>query len=158
MMDTPHESIDMCLARMKRAWDAGDAAAYAQEFTEDASYVIYVGLIYFGRAEIERAHLPVFAKWQKGSRMNLRVLQTRMLTAETAVVVTEGGIGKGRNIRRDKVQTFVMVRREGRWLCSAFQNTKRNWLFIRVNQLIERRSEPAGKTDRERRLLNPSAG
>ena len=154
MTQTPHDSIDGCLDRMRRAWDAGDAAAYAQEFTEDASYIIYVGLTYFGRAEIERAHQPVFAKYQKGSRMDVRVRQIRMLNAETAVVVTEGGIGKGRKIRRDKLQTFTMVHREGRWLCAAFQNTKQNRLFIRVNKLLERGSEQA----RERRSLNPSAG
>ncbi len=107
------------------------------------SYIIYVGLTYFGRDEIERAHVPVFTKWQKGSRMDLRVLQTRLLNAETAVVVTEGGIGKGRTIRRNKVQTFTMVRRGDRWLCSAFHNTKKNRLFIRVNELAEPRLRPA---------------
>lgn len=140
MNETLGDSIDTCLDRMASAWNAGDAAAYAQEFTDDASYVIYVGLTYSGRDEIERAHVPVFTKWQKGSRMNLRILQTRMLNADTAVVVTEGGIGKGRSVRRDKVQTFTMVRQDGRWMCAAFQNTKKNRLFIRINRLAETRS------------------
>jgi uncharacterized protein (TIGR02246 family) len=137
--ETLQDTIDSCLARVVSAWDAGDAEAYAREFTADASYVIYVGLTYFGRVEIERAHVPVFATWQKGTRMDMRVLQTRMLNADTAVVVTEGGIGKGRTVRRNKIQTFTLVRQDGRWLCAAFQNTKKNRLFIRMNQLAESR-------------------
>src|SRR3954470_8945000 len=123
MPDVLDDTIDDCLARMVSAWDAGDAKAFSEEFTTDASYVIYVGLTYFGRAEIEQAHVPVFEKWQKGSRMVKRVLERRMLNATTAIVVTEGGIGKRSRIHPDKVQTFTMVRVDDRWQCAAFQNT-----------------------------------
>lgn len=125
--------IRASLERMAAAWDAGDARAFADEFTEDASYVIYVGLVYQGRDEIERGHQPVFEKWQKGSRMSMLVRSIRLLDATTAVVLTEGGIGRGR-VRRDKVQTYTFVRgTDGRWRCAAFQNTKKNRLFIRMN-------------------------
>jgi uncharacterized protein (TIGR02246 family) len=137
MTDVLDDTIDDCLTRMVSAWDAGDAAAYAAEFTEGASYVIYVGLAYFGRAAIERAHIPVFEKWQKGSRMAIRVLEKRMLDQSTAVVVTEGGIGKRGRIRQNKVQTFTLVRVENRWVCTAFQNTKKNHLFIRLNRYFD---------------------
>jgi uncharacterized protein (TIGR02246 family) len=137
MTDVKDDTIDACLARLVSAWDAGDATAYANEFTDDASYVIYVGLTYFGRAEIERGHIPVFEKWQKGSRMAMRVLETRMLTPDSAVVVTEGAIGKGARITPNKVQTFTLVRTENRWRCAAFQNTKKNRLFIRLNRLVD---------------------
>ena len=30
----------------------------------------------------------------------------------------------GRDITLDKVQTYTLVRRDGRWACAAFQNTK----------------------------------
>jgi len=139
MPEVLDDTIDGCLARMVSAWDAGDATAYAAEFTDDASYIIYVGLAYFGRTAIERAHVPVFEKWQKGSRMVMRVLEQRMLNPSTAVVVTEGGIGKRGTIHPDKVQTFTMVRVDNRWRCAAFQNTKRNRLFIRLNRYFEAR-------------------
>jgi uncharacterized protein (TIGR02246 family) len=144
MPDVLDDTIDDCLARMVSAWDAGDASAYAAEFTEDASYVIYVGLTYFGRAAIERAHVPVFEKWQKGSRMAIRVLERRMLDRRTAVVVTEGGIGKRGRIHPNKVQTFTMVWAEDRWRCAAFQNTKKNRLFIRLNRAFETDPRPRG--------------
>jgi hypothetical protein len=39
-------------------------------------------------------------------------------------VLTVGGIGTGGSVPYDKLQTFTFVRREGRWFCAAFQNTK----------------------------------
>ncbi|MDR6610673.1 SgcJ/EcaC family oxidoreductase [Leifsonia sp. 1010] len=120
---------------MVSAWDAGDAAAFSEEFTDDATYVIYVGLVYTGRRAIEEGHVPVFEKWQKGTRMSMLVREIRFLGDATAVVLTEGGIGK-RTIRRDKVQTYTFVREaDGRWRCTAFQNTRKNSLFIRMNAL-----------------------
>ncbi|QTX03678.1 SgcJ/EcaC family oxidoreductase [Agromyces archimandritae] len=140
----PTASTDGVLAALdeiRAAWDAGDASAYAGRFTEDASYVIFAGLHDLGRESIRRTHVPVFGKWQKESRMTMRVLDLRFLSADVAVVLTEGHVGTGpRPPRRfDKVQTFVMVRRGGEWMCAAFQNTKRNRLFAWVNRLADRR-------------------
>ncbi|MFE6736961.1 SgcJ/EcaC family oxidoreductase [Microbacterium sp. NPDC057650] len=137
--------IDEALDRIRRAWDAGDATAYAEEFTDDASYVIFAGLISTGRDEIRADHVPVFERWQRGSRMSMKVLDVRMLGEDAAVIVTEGGIGKGRGIRQagdikhDKVQTYVLVREGDRWRCAAFQNTKRNRLFAAVNSREKQR-------------------
>ena len=133
---TTPDTIEAALARLSAAWDAGDAAAYAREFTTDATYVIYAGIVYEGRDAIERGHVPVFEQWQKGSRMRMRVRSVRHLGDDVAVVLTEGGIGK-RRIPVNKVQTFTMVRRDGRWRCAAFQNTKKNRLFIRMNRLFD---------------------
>lgn len=126
------------LDRVRAAWDAGDATALAAEFTDDASYVIFVGLHYLGRDAIRRSHLPVFEKWQRGSRMSMRVLDLRFPTPDVAVVLTEGGIGTRARIPHDKVQTFVMVRDGDVWRCTAFQNTKKQRLFMAVNRLADR--------------------
>jgi uncharacterized protein (TIGR02246 family) len=132
---TSTDTIEAALARISAAWDAGDASAFAREFTHDATYVIYVGLVYEGRAAIERGHVPVFEKWQRGSTMRMRVLGIRHPSPDVAIVLTEGGIGKRGRVPIDKVQTFTMVLRDGRWQCAAFQNTKKNRLFIRMNAM-----------------------
>ena len=128
-----HPEIEETLAALVRAWDAGDAASFARLFTEDATYVVYFGASYVGREAIERAHVPVFQRFQRGSRMRLQIREIRLLTPDTAVVLTEGGVGKGARLPLDKVQTFTLVRTETGWKCAAFQNTKRNrffsWLF-----------------------------
>jgi len=130
--DERHAAVDECLSRIVAAWDAGDAAAFAAEFTDDASYVIFAGIVSLGREEIEKAHVPVFEKWQKGSRMSMREVHRR-ISGDSVIVVTEGGIGKGRGVRHNKVQTFVFVDDGNAWRCAAFQNTKKNAFFIRMN-------------------------
>lgn len=132
--------IEATLDRMKAAWNAGDAAAYAAEFTGDATYVIFAGIVSIGRDRIRADHVPVFERWQRGSRMSMRILDLRFVAPGTAIVLTEGGVRKRSPIRHDKVQTFVMVRDDDQWRCSAFQNTSKNRLFIAMN----RWASPAG--------------
>jgi uncharacterized protein (TIGR02246 family) len=123
------ESLD----RMRSAWDAGDASAFADQFTTDATYVIFAGIVSRGRDEIRNDHIPVFEKWQRGTRMSMSLLDVRVYADDVAIVLTDGGIGKGSHIRHDKVQTYTFVREGERWLCAAFQNTRRNRLFAAVN-------------------------
>lgn len=127
-------AVDDALGRIRAAWDAGDADAYAAEFTDDASYVIFAGIASLGRDAIRAAHVPVFQKWQRGTRMAMRVIDVRFTGRDTAVVVTEGGIGKGARVALDKVQTFVLVREGELWRCAAFQNTRKNRLFMAMNR------------------------
>lgn len=131
-----HTTIEGLLEGIVAAWDAGSPREYAACFSPDASYVTYGGTVSRGRKEIERDHVPVLGRYQKGSRMRMRVLSLRHVGDGVAVVVTEGGVGRGRRVRRDKMQTLVMVRGEdGGWLCSAFQNSRRSPLML---WLVER--------------------
>lgn len=75
----------------------------------------------------------MFEKWQHGTRMSMSVLDVRVYPGDVAIVLTDGGIGKGARIRHDKVQTYTFVREDDRWRCAAFQNTRRNRLFAAVN-------------------------
>ena len=122
--DSSFDTVEACLDRIRSAWDRGDARAYAAEFTEDATYVIFLGEVLRGRVEIESTHLDVLGKWQKGTKMAVRPLSVRALGDGVISVLTIGGLAHGEPIRFDKLQTFTFVRRDGRWMCSAFQNTK----------------------------------
>jgi uncharacterized protein (TIGR02246 family) len=115
----PGDVLDL----FREAWDAGDAEAYGRLFTEDATYVIFLGDALLGRQQIQDTHHDVFTKWQKGTRLVVAPLQTTMLSEDTAVILTEGGIGSGQ-IECDKYQTFTLVRRGGSWLIAAFHNTE----------------------------------
>ncbi|MFZ2238099.1 MAG: SgcJ/EcaC family oxidoreductase [Gordonia amarae] len=127
------------LERMRLAWNAGDADAYAAEFAEDATYVIFTGALTVGSASIRDDHIPLFTTWQKGSRLSIRVLDVNRLHDDAVVVVTEGGIGKGKTVRHNKMQTYVFVRQPDRWVCSAFQNTRRNRLLNAINSREQKR-------------------
>jgi uncharacterized protein (TIGR02246 family) len=114
----PGDVLDL----FRKAWDAGDAEAYGRLFTEDATYVIFLGDALLGRQQIQDTHHDVFTKWQKGTRLVVAPLQTTMLSEDTAVILTKGGIGAA-PIECDKYQTFTLVRRGGIWLIAAFHNT-----------------------------------
>ena len=66
-MSEATDTIEKCLERIRLAWNAGDAQAYAGEFAEDATYVIFLGEPLLGREEIERNHIDVLTKWRKGT-------------------------------------------------------------------------------------------
>ena len=118
------DTFEACLDRIRSAWNAGDAAAYAQEFTDDATYIIFMGEPFIGRESIERNHEPVFSRWQRGTKMVVKPIEVRPLGDGVMSVVTVGDIGKGEQIPFDKLQTFTFVRRDHRWFCAAFQNTR----------------------------------
>lgn len=52
-------------------------------------------------------------------------VDVRQIDADSAVVVTIGGIGTGATIPYDKLQTYTLRRDPtGHWRCAAFQNTE----------------------------------
>jgi uncharacterized protein (TIGR02246 family) len=118
------DTVEAFLGRVRAAWDAGDAGAYGEQFAEDAAYVIFLGDAMFGRSEITATHHEVFTKWQKGTRMVVTPVSARQVSADITVVVTAGGIGTGEHIGYDKLQTYVLRDRSGRYECVAFQNTE----------------------------------
>ncbi len=130
------DTIEACLNRFRQTWDEADAHTFAKQFTEDATYVIFLGDALLGRAAIEETHIGVLTKWQKGTRMIVKLISTRWLNDDTASVLTIGGIGTGPTIAYDKFQTFTFVRRDGRWLIASFHNTE-----------MSNRSKPAYNAD-----------
>jgi uncharacterized protein (TIGR02246 family) len=123
MNDVLKAAVDGFLDQLQTACDAGDARAYAALFTEGATYVIFLGEAMVGRGEIERNHIDVLGRWQKGTKMAVRAVGVDSLGADVCSVLTIGGIGEKSPIAYDKIQTFTLVRQDGRWLCAAFQNT-----------------------------------
>ncbi|QUQ64806.1 SgcJ/EcaC family oxidoreductase [Kutzneria sp. CA-103260] len=119
-----NDTVENFLARITQAWNNADAAAYAREFTEDATYVIFLGDALRGREEIERTHHDVLTKWQRGTKLVVEPVAVTELDRDVATVLTVGGIGADEPIEHDKFQTFTLVRRDGRWRCAAFQNTE----------------------------------
>jgi uncharacterized protein (TIGR02246 family) len=109
------------LGRLTDAWNAADAPALAQLFTADATFVTWRGDVLTGRSEIQQAHQDLFARSR--GRTHVRVIDARLLGDRAAVVLAAGGTGEEGEVGDDKLQTFVMVRRDERWLVAAFHNT-----------------------------------
>jgi len=79
------------LARVYRAWEAGDAETFVAGYTEDAS-VIQPGVYDKDREEIRTNMAAAFAGPLNGSRVAARPVNVRFLTGDTAIVVSEDGI------------------------------------------------------------------
>ena len=123
VLDTP--------SRIADAWAAGDADRYAAWFTEDADYTAFDGNRMAGRQAIADGHRALFAGIMRGSRMTMEPPSIRFVTADVAVACVRGGIVMSwqRNrttpsARRRSAVTFVLARRDGAWLTTAFQNTR----------------------------------
>ena len=135
--------VRACLARLKDAWDRGDATGYSDWFSPTASYVIFVGTVYLGRPDIADCHAALFARFAKGTTMYLTVRDVRFHGADTVTVVTTGDAAK-RPPRpgTGKVQSFTFHRGATGWECVAFQNTKHNTLMEHTSYLFDRRFRP----------------
>lgn len=91
------------LDRLRDAWNAADASAYARLFTEDATY----GDVLTGRSEIQKVHHDLFTR--SPSKALVSVVDSRLLDGHTAIVLTIGGTGREEDLSYDKLKTFVMV-------------------------------------------------
>jgi len=121
-------TIRTLLQRLNESW--GDADAYAALFTEDADYVAFDGSHARGRSEIAEVHRPLFEGILKGSRL-VEVgmpVEVRFLAPNVALVHSGGAVLRVRQKKPSRraisVQTLVAVKYEGRWLLTAFQNTR----------------------------------
>jgi len=117
--------IEDTLTALARAWDAGDAASFARLFTEDATYVVYFGASYVGREAIERAHIPLFQRFSRGSRMRLEIQDIRLLTPDTAVVLTEAVSAKAPGCRWTRCRRSRSSGRGAAGKCAAFRTRRR---------------------------------
>ncbi|MFD7669172.1 SgcJ/EcaC family oxidoreductase [Streptomyces sp. NPDC059788] len=108
------------------AWRRHDADAYGAQFTDDATYVTFVGTYYRGRRDIVESHRTLFAKFLKGTQLADEILDVRFYGPDTAVVTGRGDSYKGNRPKKlTKVQTYTLIREAGgRWRIAAFQNTK----------------------------------
>ncbi len=133
---TTHDetAITAVMTELNEAWRRHDADGYGRLFTEDATYITFVGTHYSGRADIVESHRALFAKFLKGTRLAGEITGIRFYGPDTAVVTGRGDTYKGdvppRRSKLSKVQTCTFVREtDGRWRIAAFHNTRRRPLM-----------------------------
>lgn len=119
-------AIAAVLAESYRAWAAGDAAGMVADYTPDAT-AIMTGSLRGTRDVIQESMAAAFAGPLKDSSTYNRQLSIRFLGQDAAIVVIESGILLGDQTEvpdKGKVNcTWVLERREGRWLIAAYHNS-----------------------------------
>lgn len=137
------KAIRALLDRLTEAWSRGDGAAYAAGFTDDATYITFVGTLYQGADDIGGAHQTLFDSFLKGTCLASEVSRIRFYGADTAVVITRGDTYKGKPGQPSKIQTYTVVRQtDGQWLVAAFQNTQHKKLMEAVSFKLQPKSKP----------------
>jgi uncharacterized protein (TIGR02246 family) len=113
-------------ARLESAWNAGDSAAFAAPFAEDADFVNVVGKHARGREAIAAGHEHIFRDVYTGSTVRYRVETARLLRPDVALVhlnasltVPAGPIAGAGNA----TISLVLTRDDGEWRIASFHNT-----------------------------------
>jgi uncharacterized protein (TIGR02246 family) len=122
-------SVEDALTRLAAAWNDGDATAYADLFTPDATYVVFDGTVVRGRTAIEEGHRALFAGPLRGFRMEPpAAAPVRYLGPDVAHVLATGDTRPPGQEEpapdRASVVSFVLVRHDDDWRIAAFQNTR----------------------------------
>ena len=120
------KAIRAVIAGLSDAWTAGDARAWAAAFTEDADFTVWNGLYVKGREAVEQGHRQIFSTVYKDTAHRMTVRSIRFLRGDVAVVHAEASVvKKGEDFPASPqvVPLFVMVKDEGQWRVSVFQNT-----------------------------------
>jgi uncharacterized protein (TIGR02246 family) len=123
------DPIRAVLGEWERSWNAHDMHALANLFTDDADFVNVYGAHWCGRAEIALRHEERHATRFRASTWRTRAVAVSPLSPDIALVHVDwercGDLdfdGK----RKESMQgifTWVLLRRAGRWLIRAAQNT-----------------------------------
>jgi uncharacterized protein (TIGR02246 family) len=118
------------LADYEVSWNGHDMAGFGRLFTEDCDYVSIAGVHWKGMQEIVQRHAELFQNGLKTAVRTLTGVEVRFSTPDVALVhatwdVTGSSRPTGGAVPVLKeITTMVMVKTNGKWLITAFQNTE----------------------------------
>jgi uncharacterized protein (TIGR02246 family) len=124
--DTATDSVLSVIHAVYDAWAAGDAEAFAELYTDDAT-VVQPGIHKKNNDDIRTTMAAGFAGPLKGSRVLDEPQSVRFLGSDAAIVISEGGVVMAgqTEVPADRVvrATWVLTKQDGRWLVAAYQNS-----------------------------------
>ncbi|WP_214414564.1 SgcJ/EcaC family oxidoreductase [Sphaerisporangium fuscum] len=122
---TDDRAVREVLHGVYTAWADNDADAFVAHFTDDATSIL-PGSYRAGKEEIRARMAAAFAGPLKGSRVLDEVRGVRFPGEDAAVVVSRSGVLMAGETEvpaaRWVIATWVLTRREGRWLLAAYHN------------------------------------
>ena len=127
--DADAAAIRQTVRLWERAWNAGDMAAAASLFCDDADFVNVLGSHWQGRAQIETEHASRHRLQLKDSVFTPSHVQVRLLRADVALAHVGWSIHGDRDLDgeprppRQGLFTWVMLKSPGgRWQVRAAHN------------------------------------
>jgi uncharacterized protein (TIGR02246 family) len=126
---TPDEVLVRDIPRqIAQGWSKGEGRAIAAVYATDGVLVAGHGVVLRGPTDIASYHDEQLTSALKGSRLTVEITSVRFLEPGVALMQTEGGIlwpGESQLALGNRgIQTFVVVKRNGAWRVTLFQNTR----------------------------------
>ncbi|MEU1204727.1 SgcJ/EcaC family oxidoreductase [Nocardia sp. NPDC005825] len=122
---TDRDAVLTVLKDLYVAWAANDADAFVADYDPDATSIL-PGVFRSGRAAVRDGMAAGFAGPLRGSSVLDEPRQVRFPAPDTAVVVSRAAILMAGETEapadRWVLATWTLVRREGRWLITAYHN------------------------------------
>jgi uncharacterized protein (TIGR02246 family) len=122
-------AIKQILSNQYKAWAAGDAEAFVADYAEDAT-VIMPGVYRRDRNDIRHNIAVSFATVLKDSTVTDEVQDIRFLGQDHAVAISKAGIlfNGETDVPADRFvnATWVLHKRDGKWLVAAYHNSPVN--------------------------------
>jgi len=104
------------------SWNAGDAAAFAAPFAEDADFVVVNGMHIQGREAITAGHRWLFDTIYRGSHNAYTVENLRFVRSDVALARVGARLQVGEETREAR-SLWVFTKEGGSWQVASFQNT-----------------------------------
>ena len=126
MDDDARQIATDVLQRLEQGWNAGDGAAFAAPFTEDADFVAIRGDHHRSREAIAHGHQHIFDTLYRGSRVRYTLTQARRLTDDVILAHSSGTLDAPSGPMagtHGATTTLVIVRAGGAWQVAAWHNT-----------------------------------
>jgi len=127
--DVDEASIRDIQTRQAAAWNAHDANAYANLFSEGGDVVNVLGWWWRGRPEIQRKLTDAFAWVFRDSKLTITDVQTRFIDHSTAITHVRWTLDGAKvppgapTPPREGIQIQILQKVSGQWLITSFQNT-----------------------------------
>lgn len=122
---TDRDTVLTVLKDLYIAWAANDADAFVADYDPDATSIL-PGVFRVGRAAVRDGMAAGFAGPLRGSSVLDEPRQVRFPAPDTAVVVSRAAIlmAGETEVPADRwvLATWTLVRREDRWLITAYHN------------------------------------
>ncbi|MBS2537853.1 SgcJ/EcaC family oxidoreductase [Catenulispora sp. NF23] len=123
-------AVHALVDQLEVAWSEHDAKKFADLFAPVGTVVLPGDILLDGRAHIQGFMAQAYQGPYKGTKVTGRPLVTHFHTADTAIMVTEGGVlapGETEVAPQRAIRaTWVCVRLQGKWLLAAYQNSPLN--------------------------------
>ena len=120
------QAAEAVLQRLEQAWNAGDGAAFAAPFTDDADFVAIRGDHHRTRQAIATGHQHIFGTIYRGSRVHYSLYQAKRLAEDVVLAHSSGTLTAPSGPMagtHHATTTLVLVRRGDDWQVAAWHNT-----------------------------------